>query len=115
MRKFQDVSIKRKLTLIIMLTSSVSLLLACAAFVIYDQIAFRREMVREHSVLAEMIGYNIQSSLLFDDQNDAEETLISLSTDPHIVSSRLYKKYDDGYRNIKYVTSTYKFISFCKI
>ena len=96
MRNFRDISIKRKLTLIIMLTSSVSLLLAGAAFVIYDQNVFRSAMVRDLSILAEMTGYNIQSSLIFDYQSEAEETLRSVSTEPHIVSSCLYKKYNDG-------------------
>jgi len=100
MRNFRDISIKRKLTLIIMLTSSAALLLTCAAFVIHDQITFRRVMVRNLSILTEMIGYNIQSSLIFDYQADAEETLKSLSTEPHIVSSCLYKKYDYGQHEV---------------
>ena len=39
---FQSLSIKRKLMWIIMLTSAAVLLLACAAFVTYDQVIFRR-------------------------------------------------------------------------
>jgi hypothetical protein len=36
-------SIRRKQTLIMTLTSSVVLVLACAAFVTYDTVTFRRE------------------------------------------------------------------------
>jgi len=100
MRKFRDIPINRKLTLIIMLTSIAGLLLACTTFVIYDYITFRNAMVRDLSILAEMTGYNIQSFLMFGYPGEAQETLRSLKTDPHIVSSRLYKKYDDGSQKV---------------
>ena len=40
-------SLRSKQTLIIMLTSTVVLLLACAAFVTYDVVAFRRQLVED--------------------------------------------------------------------
>ncbi|MCZ6872573.1 MAG: response regulator [bacterium] len=90
MLAFRDVPIKRKLTLIIMLTSSVSLLLAGAGYVTYDLITFRRAMVRDLSTLAEIIGTNSRAALTFDDQSSAEETLASLSAERQIVSACLY-------------------------
>ena len=73
MRNLRDISIKLKLTLIIMLTSTVVLLLACMAFVIYDLITFRRSMTRDLSTIAEIIGNNTTSALVFVDQDAAEE------------------------------------------
>ena len=41
MRAFRNLSIRRKLTLIVHGTSSVALLIACVAFVVYDTFTFR--------------------------------------------------------------------------
>ncbi|MFQ5656777.1 MAG: response regulator [Candidatus Methylomirabilales bacterium] len=90
MRPFRDVSIKRKLTLITMLTTSVTLLLAGAGYLMYDLITFRRAIARDLSALAEIIGTNSTAALVFDDPKSAEETLAALSAEPDIVSAGLY-------------------------
>jgi PAS domain S-box-containing protein len=91
-RIFRDASIKRKLTLIIMLTSSAALLIACTAFVTYELVTFRGAMVRELSTLAEIIGANSTAALAFDDQRSAEETLAALSAKHRIVGAYIYTK-----------------------
>lgn len=106
MRTFRDVSIKRKLTLIIMLTTSVALLLACMAFVTYDRITFKRAMRRDLSTIAEIIGSNSASALLFSDQEAAEETLAALNAEPHIVSCYIYGA--DGKAFARYLRSDAK-------
>jgi signal transduction histidine kinase len=88
----RDAPIQRKLTLIIMLTTSVALLLACAAFVSYELVTFRGAMVRELSILAEVIGANSTAALAFNDDSSAEETLAALSADQHIVTGYIYAK-----------------------
>lgn len=92
MRPFRDLPIKRKLMLIMMVTSSVVLLLACAAFVTYELVLFRRTMVRDLSTLAGIIGSNSTAALAFNDQRSAEETLAALRAEPHIVSACLYAR-----------------------
>jgi signal transduction histidine kinase len=97
---FRDASIQRKLTLIIMLTSSAVLLLACMAFVTYELVTFRGAMVRELSTLAEIIGANSTAALAFDDQRSAEETLAALSAKQRIVGAYIYTK--DGVAFARY-------------
>ena len=89
---FYNLSIKRKLMIIIMLTSSFSILLACAAFVVNDYLQFRTNMERETQVLAQMIGNSSTASLLFNDRKSAEETLSALSAQPRIAFACLYSK-----------------------
>ena len=86
----RHLSIKRKLTLIIMLTSSAVLLLACSAFMAYELITFRHAMTRDLSTMAEIIGTNSKVALAFNDQKAAQETLASLADKPHIVSACIY-------------------------
>ena len=92
MRLFQDLSIKRKLTAIIMVISTVALLLSCVAFITYDLLMLRQTMKRDLSVLAGIIGSNSTAALAFDDQNAARETLSALSAEPHVVSACVYSK-----------------------
>src|ERR1700752_582494 len=78
MLALKNVPIKRKLMLISMLASCVALLLACAAFVTYDQMIFRRSMVLDLSITAEMISSNCAAALSFSEPTSAEDTLKSL-------------------------------------
>ena len=75
MRFFPKASINRKLTGVIMLTSTVALLLASVGFLAYDIVTFRDELARNLRILAEVVGHNIASALVFDDPDVAEETL----------------------------------------
>src|SRR2546423_1772350 len=92
MRLLQNMSIRGKETLIIMLTSSVALLLACAAFVVNDTIMFRRELIQSVSVLAETIGNNCAAAIDFDDPKAAQETLTALRASKNIVSACVYTR-----------------------
>ncbi len=92
MRAFSDISIKRKLTFIIMVTSTIALLLAGAAYVAYDVLTLRDAMVRNVTMLSEIIGANSTADLVFGDQKSAEENLAKLAFNPHIVASCIYGK-----------------------
>ena len=85
-------SLRRKQTLIIMLTSSIVLLLACAAFSIYEVITFRKAMVRHLSTLAEIVGANTSAALDFQDSSSALETLSALQAEPGIIGACIYGK-----------------------
>ncbi|MBI4523504.1 MAG: HAMP domain-containing protein [Deltaproteobacteria bacterium] len=90
MRRFRNLPIKHKLNLIIMLTTVVTLVLACAAFITYELIMFRRSMVRDATVQAEIIGANITAALVFNDRKAAEETLVALRAEPNIIAAYVY-------------------------
>ena len=87
---FRNLSLRRKQMLILMLTSSLSLLLACAAFVAYDVSRFRREMVESVSSLAEVVGNNTTAALDFNDPTAAAQTLTALRGEPNIVRAHVH-------------------------
>jgi len=87
---FRDLSIKRKLTLVITLTSSAALFLGVAAYVMYDVFILRGAMVRDLTTLSEIIAANSTASLAFDDANSAAEILGSLAAKERVVSASLY-------------------------
>jgi methyl-accepting chemotaxis protein len=91
MNWFARLPIRGKLTLVMLLISTVVLLLACAAFVAWEQVTFRDAMARDMSVLADLIGRNSTAAMQFDDEITAERTLMALSAEPHVMSACLYK------------------------
>jgi len=92
MALFVNMTIRRKLTLIIMLISSIALLLACVAFITYDRITFKSTMTQKVRILAEVIGNNSTAALTFDNRSDAQETLSALKVEPHIVAATIYSR-----------------------
>ena len=87
-----NLPLRRKLTLLTMATSVVALLLACAAFVGYEQLTFRNTMARDLSITAEMFGANCAGALSFDEAGSAETTLKALQAQPHILAACIYNK-----------------------
>lgn len=86
----QNMTIKQKLTSIIMFTSIVALLMAGVLFIVWGHVSFRRTMAMNLSIKAEMIADNCQAAMAFEDSEDAEETLKALKADPAIVLGAVY-------------------------
>jgi signal transduction histidine kinase/uncharacterized membrane protein affecting hemolysin expression len=90
--RFQDISIKRKLTAIIMIASTVALLLVSAGFVSYELITFRHTMAADLSTEAEVIGNESEAALTYGDSEAATQYLNALNAKKHIVEAALYDK-----------------------
>lgn len=86
----RDTSITNRLTRMNILVSGAALLMACAAFVIYDWLSFREAMVHNLSIQAQIAGSNSVSALLFNDPESAGNTLAALKAAPNIVSASVY-------------------------
>jgi signal transduction histidine kinase len=100
-RHFVDLPIRRKLTLVYVLTTAAALLLASAGFLFFEVIGARRVIVEKATVQADIIGANSASALVFQDRVAAEGTLAAVRDDPHVVAAALYAK--DGTRFAAYV------------
>ncbi len=90
MTPFRDLPIKRKLMTITMLTSCLALLLTCFAFVLYEQISYRKHLAAEMATTAGIIGDNCAAALAFDDPDGAEEVLKSLTHQKSITAAAVY-------------------------
>jgi PAS domain S-box-containing protein len=90
MRRLKNLSIKHKLIVIIMLTSSTSLLIASAAFITNELIDARNTTVEQLSTLARTLGSNCTAALIFSDSKAAGETLTALNAVPQILSAEIY-------------------------
>jgi signal transduction histidine kinase/DNA-binding NarL/FixJ family response regulator len=97
----KDLSIKRKLMLITMLTSGLAVVLSSAGFLIYDLISFRQSLSQDLMTQAEIIGYNSAAAMAFKDESAATVTLSALQAKDDIVSAVLYTR--DGKIFAQYV------------
>ena len=93
---FKDISITRKLTMIVMATSAAALLMAGAATIIYERVTFPRNLARHLASLADVVGNNSAAAILFNDETAAAETLQALKATPNITMAQVYRK--DGGR-----------------
>src|SRR5579862_1451580 len=92
MAKLSENSISRRLTWMNMLVSGAALLLACATFIGYDMVTFRKTTVHNLSTQAQIIGSSTVSALLFNDPQSADNTLSALKAAPNILSAGIYTK-----------------------
>src|SRR5947207_10702643 len=83
-------SIKLKLTLLVMLTTTVALLVAAAQFIINDVRDYRRRVVDDLQIVANILGENCTSSLQFDDARTATQILSALAAKPHVLAAAVY-------------------------
>ena len=92
MNFIKHLSITRKQTAIIIITSGVALLLACAGFWVSDLLLVRRAMVRNLYTLAHLLGNNSTGALDFNDAKVAKEVLSALKAEPRIMAACIYNK-----------------------
>jgi PAS domain S-box-containing protein len=92
---YQDTSIRRKLTFVVLCTSLLGLSLACMGLEIYERANFRDSLTNELGVLADTLGANSAASLVFNDRKSAQEMLAALRAEPHIIAACLYD--NDGH------------------
>jgi signal transduction histidine kinase/ActR/RegA family two-component response regulator len=88
----RDIPIKRKLMLVMLLTSSVALLLMGSAVIAYELVTFRRALTVNIDVLAKIIGSNSTAAVAFDDRKSAQEILGALSAEHQITAAAIYDK-----------------------
>jgi signal transduction histidine kinase/ActR/RegA family two-component response regulator len=87
---FQNLPLKRKLTLIILLTCSAVLLLACGVLAVYQLFDFRRQIIEDSSVLADVVGKNTRAAITFQDENSAQQTLLALQSETSVSAACVY-------------------------
>ncbi len=101
MQFLHNLPIKRKLMAITMLVSGTALLVACAAFMVYEQAAARKQMAQALGITAAMTAANSTAGLSFNEAGSVEQALKSLNAEPDIVQACVYDK--DGRQFARYV------------
>ncbi len=85
-----SLSIKRKLTRIITLTTGIALILGGATLVGYDMVTYRATLIRSLSILTEVVAENSIGALTFEDSGAASDALEVLKAEPQIDVACIY-------------------------
>ena len=84
--------IRRKLMVMLLLTSGIVLFMSMMASFVYEFLTFRHTAVRNITTLGEVIATNSTAALAFDNSEDAQGILSALRADSHIVAAALYDR-----------------------
>ncbi len=99
----RNVPIRRKLTIILLVTSVVVMLLMRGSFFVYEYVTFRQALARQVSSLSEILAANSTAALAFDNPDDAREILSGLQSERHVSAAALY---DNNGRLFAYYPTT---------
>src|SRR5438552_2427762 len=98
----RNIPIKRKLMLVILLTSGFAILLMGTALITYELVTFRSALTNNIEVLAQIIGSNSTATLAFDDRENAKEILRALAAENQITAAAIYDRNDYSVRAAKH-------------
>jgi PAS domain S-box-containing protein len=90
MEWLENLPLQRRVTAIILVICGSVLLLACGGLAAYELFDFRRAMVRDAAVMADIMATNCRAALSFDDENGARAVLEAMHSEPHVVAAAVY-------------------------
>ena len=92
MNLFKQYSIKKKLSLMTLLTSGITIAFGCIIFVTVEIYSNWQDLKKHHSILAESIGLNIRSAILFEDKPFISKALKAFVINPDVEAVHVYNK-----------------------
>ena len=95
-------SIRQKLAALLMITSSLVLVLAAIAYVVWDYYRFRNDMRIDLATQAELVLDNTAAALAFNDTVAAAETMQMLSINPHVRLACLYSRNGGFFAEVRF-------------
>ncbi len=90
MLRFKNLSIKKKLMLVVLLTSSIGLFISVTSTLAYDWGKQREILAQEMTILSRVIASRSAAAVSFDDQLRAIENLSSLLLRKSVISACIY-------------------------
>lgn len=90
MKNFNDLPIKSKLIIIILAITVLTTVLCTSFYVYFELKTFKKEMIRNLTVLAKAIGTTNRATLIFNDKISARKHLSSLKHEPQLIFAALY-------------------------
>ncbi len=87
---FHNLSIKHKLEAIILAVSAAVLLLSSSILITNEVFLVKRNLSSDLLTLADIMGINASVGLIFDNQQAAEDNLLSLKAKPNIIMAHIF-------------------------
>ncbi len=90
MSRFKDISLGRKLTLLIAVTSGAALIIACSTLAVFDVLRLRKVILHNLSAMTGLAIHNTSAALASNDRQGATVTLAELHALPDILAAAVY-------------------------
>jgi two-component system sensor histidine kinase/response regulator len=90
MQWHRKLSVRRKITYVIMINTFAALCVASIAFAEYGVSRFKQMQMQDLDALANVMGTNSTAALAFKDMESAREILQALAAKPHILAAAIY-------------------------
>lgn len=87
---FKDLSIRTKITTLVMIISFIAIVIASVIFARYDKKQFDTQTLNNLTILADIVGSNNTANIMFDYPEEARSVLQTLSIDKNICAARIY-------------------------
>src|SRR3981081_1671830 len=87
---FRRQSVGRKLTTTALITSGLTLMAACTVFATYDYVNSRSRVVRDVTMLADIVGTNSTAAVTFKAASAAADPLRATAVNVHTLDARLF-------------------------
>jgi two-component system, sensor histidine kinase and response regulator len=97
MKLFQKITLKNKLVLIIMGTTTFAIFLGLSVYTIFDIVNYKKEIKNNAYLNAELAGEYCMAPLLFGYKEEAVDVLKKLNTIPDILNVCVYDKKDEPF------------------
>ncbi len=88
----RKLSLRRKITYVIMINTFAALCVASIAFAEYGVYRFKQLQMQDLNALANVMGTNSTAALAFKDQKSATDVLQALAAKPHILAAAIYDR-----------------------
>src|ERR1700692_1455228 len=92
MKWTRTLSLRRKLTLVIMINTVVALCAACIGFAEYGVYRFKELRLEDLNALANIVGTNSGAPLVLRDPTSEKSHIRALPAKPHILSAVIYDR-----------------------
>ena len=91
MKFLTNLSIRWKLTLLMLVVTLVAMLAAACGLIVYEVAESRQQATEELKVTAHLMSANTVAAMIFDDPEAAKENLRTLRVHPHIIAAQIFK------------------------
>ena len=88
----RNLPIQRKVTLVVLVTATACLLVACVALFAFQLLSFRRSFIADLASLSNVVANSSISAVAFNDIGAAEAILAGLKAKPHVRSASIVKE-----------------------
>ncbi len=95
--RLSNLSIRRKLSAVIMLTALVIVFPATVALMVHDVYSFRQARVDSLTNLAAVTALDTATAIVFDDPESVRETMAALGATPGLIGSAIFTQGDTPY------------------